>query len=341
MVKRIAAMAFAVALVGCGAAQAQSGKSCRFGEVAELPLKFENNKAMVEVGVNGKVAWFAIDTGADDSSMFGGAARSFGLRESSVEGVQFFGVGGGQEAKSVDIAEFGLGAAKIKNVRLYSIGHGGSAAFAGLLGRDFLDLVGDMEFDIAAHTLRFWKAENCGNRSLAYWTKSPLAADLRHDEPGAPYIVKLALNGKPVDAELDSGADTTVVTPEVARAVGVPKEKYATEVRLTGGIGEHTVETRIATFDSVQVGDEMIKHARLQVADLFAADTETRTGSILNKPVEGLEQPRMLFGADFLRSHRVLISASQKLLYFTYNGGPIFQIVGDPVKPKDGAAAAK
>jgi len=336
-----AAIMVAAALVcSAGVAQAQGGKDCKLSKIAELPFKFEYNKALVQITVNGQVAWFAIDTGAGDSSMFGGAARAFGLRETTVDGMRFYGVGGGQDAKSVVISEFGLGKVKVKDVRFYSIGHRGSPEFAGLLGRDFLDGVGDMEFDISAHTLRFWKPQDCGNRSLAYWTKTPLAADIAHDEMGAPYTVKMMINGKRVDAELDSGSDTTVVTPDIAKSVGLSQQNYATEVRQTGGIGEAPVATRIATFDSVIVGDEEVKHARLQVADLFAANTETQTGSLLAKPVEGLKMPGMLLGADFLRSHRALLVAEQHLLYFTYNGGPVFQIVGEPAKPKDEPAAA-
>ena len=32
----------------------------------------------------------------------------------------------------------------------------------------------------------------------------------------------------------------------------------------------------------------------------------------------------MLLGYDFLRSHRVLVAHSQRRIYFTYNGGPVF-----------------
>jgi hypothetical protein len=53
------------------------------------------------------------------------------------------------------------------------------------------------------------------------------------------------------------------------------------------------------------------------------------------------DEPEMLLGADFLRSHRVLIAASQHLLYFTYSGGPVFEVVGDAVKPKDEPPAPK
>jgi hypothetical protein len=32
----------------------------------------------------------------------------------------------------------------------------------------------------------------------------------------------------------------------------------------------------------------------------------------------------MLLGADFLRSHRVLVARSQAKMYFTYEGGTVF-----------------
>lgn len=38
----------------------------------------------------------------------------------------------------------------------------------------------------------------------------------------------------------------------------------------------------------------------------------------------------MLLGADFLRTHRVLIFNSQRRIYFTYGGGTTFQGVGAP-----------
>jgi hypothetical protein len=33
----------------------------------------------------------------------------------------------------------------------------------------------------------------------------------------------------------------------------------------------------------------------------------------------------MLLGTDFLRAHRLLVAHSQRKLYFTYVGGPVFQ----------------
>ena len=43
----------------------------------------------------------------------------------------------------------------------------------------------------------------------------------------------------------------------------------------------------------------------------------------------------MLIGADFLRAHRVLVSHSQRKMYFTYVGGPVFAT--PPRPPQSGS----
>lgn len=36
-------------------------------------------------------------------------------------------------------------------------------------------------------------------------------------------------------------------------------------------------------------------------------------------------QPRMILGADFVRSHHLLFATSQRRLYFSYLGGAVFR----------------
>ena len=47
----------------------------------------------------------------------------------------------------------------------------------------------------------------------------------------------------------------------------------------------------------------------------------------------------MMLGADFLRSHRLLVAHSQRKVYFTYAGGPVFQLnlppTREPQSPDD------
>ena len=46
----------------------------------------------------------------------------------------------------------------------------------------------------------------------------------------------------------------------------------------------------------------------------------------------------MLIGADFFLSHRIYVASSQSKLYFTYNGGPVFNLATQSA-PASGAAA--
>jgi hypothetical protein len=58
----------------------------------------------------------------------------------------------------------------------------------------------------------------------------------------------------------------------------------------------------------------LIKHVRLRFGDLFG--------------YRGGEVPEMLLGLDFLRAHRMFVAHSQHKIYFTYTGGPVFQVTG-------------
>jgi hypothetical protein len=43
----------------------------------------------------------------------------------------------------------------------------------------------------------------------------------------------------------------------------------------------------------------------------------------------------MLVGCDFFLSHRILVLAKEHTMVFTYNGGPVFQLVKSVVPQKD------
>ncbi|MDP9010689.1 MAG: tetratricopeptide repeat protein [Pseudomonadota bacterium] len=72
------------------------------------------------------------------------------------------------------------------------------------------------------------------------------------------------------------------------------------------------MKTYIAPFDSFKFeGGEEIRRTHLRIADInMDAD--------------------MLLGADFFLSHRVFVAHSQNKLYFTYNGGPVFNLTVAP-----------
>ena len=81
------------------------------------------------------------------------------------------------------------------------------------------------------------------------------------------------------------------------------------EAGYTRGTASGMVKTYIATASSFKIGDgEEIKNARLRIADSDLLDAD------------------MLLGADFFVSHHIFVANSQRKLYLTYNGGPVFNL---------------
>ena len=148
------------------------------------------------------------------------------------------------------------------------------------------------------------------------------------------------VNGKHVDAMLDTGAPTSIISQSAAKGAGVDPGQDGTKFagKVTGVAGK-PIDAWIGTFGAFALGDESVRKVKLRIADLFAADTRQTLGSHIAQPVEGL--PEMLVGADFFRSHRILVLFKERKLVFTYNGGPIFQVIESDAAPQGGPAVRR
>ena len=87
-------------------------------------------------------------------------------------------------------------------------------------------------------------------------------------------------------------------------------------------MGANAVAASVGKFTSFAIGNEDIPDVEIRVANIYRGATRQSTGSRIAKNV--FEHQPMPLGADFLRSHRTLVSHSQSKLYFSYVGGPVF-----------------
>jgi tetratricopeptide (TPR) repeat protein len=102
-----------------------------------------------------------------------------------------------------------------------------------------------------------------------------------------------------------------------ARAGITPSSPGVRSLGVAYGIGPAPARVWIAPVDTFQVGGEKVTHAHLLVADF---EPKNPDGS------ESRQVPDMLLGDDFFLSHRIYVAYSQNKLYFTYNGGPLFNL---------------
>ena len=117
-----------------------------------------------------------------------------------------------------------------------------------------------------------------------------------------------------------------MLTLDAAKRAGVTPESAGVVAAGTayGGWGTRLVKTWIAPFPSFRIGEEEIRNTHLRIGALNLGDTD------------------MLVGADFFLSHRVYVANSQAKLYFTYNGGPVFDLstVREPAESAGAEAGA-
>jgi tetratricopeptide (TPR) repeat protein/predicted aspartyl protease len=300
-------------------APAHAAGDCK-AQKMELPVTLSGNRALVDARINGQDVKFIFDSGAFYSTISAATAAQFGLKLSNApSGIYITGMGGAAQVSVATVKEFTLAGVPIRNKEFVVGGSESGTESVGLLGQDIVWPF-DVEYDFSHAAMRLFLIEGCKQTRLAYWLTPDQSYSLLNIEkriPGnAHTIAEVYLNGKKIRAMFDSGAQRSVLTLSAAKSVGVGLDAPGVEkAGFWGGIGRARYETYIAPFTSFKVGDaEEIQNARLRIAD-----TE----------IPGAD---MLVGFDFFLSHRIFVANSQRKMYITYNGGPVFNLTKTPIE---------
>lgn len=303
-----------------------AASDCRLLQVAELPVTMQGNAPLVPASINGHAVMMLLDTGAATSTIWRSSAAELKLDIHSTR-ARSFGAGGPDAAGLVWIDDFALAGATVHKLQLYAVGRGGWSGTAGILGEDLLSKW-DLEIDLSAGKVRLFTPKHCTGDQVVYWSPTysvltliPPPNDFTNDFNWLEASVRL--NGREILAMFDSGASLLTVTTQALKRAGVSPETPIVAAQSTRGIAARPVDTSIAVFPSVSIGQETVQNAKLRIADLFGRDTEAHTDSLIPRDMMGGLD--MLIGADFLLSHRVYVARSQRRMYFTYKGGPVFQ----------------
>lgn len=319
--------AVARAVVGFALVTGMAGPAparCTLTRLAEWPVTLDRGHLVIDGSVNGRKVGIMLDTGSD-TFLFRSATERLGLAHRAARGRRTFGIGGETYVEETLVDEVRIGEVKRRNWRMPVAGERSFGDNIDLvLGEDFFEQA-DVEFDLPHGAVRLFRPEGCEGAALGYWAaRGAGQVDL---EPaynaGQRIVVPVRINGRPLHALVDSGAGVSTLDKPVAERLGVTPDSSGVEFAgVSGGLGAKPVDTWIAPLQAFTIGDETISDTSIRFADLFGDARYTPTGSHLSVRLQGT--PDLLLGADFLRAHRVLVSHSQRRLYFTYEGGPVF-----------------
>ncbi|MBX9797499.1 MAG: retroviral-like aspartic protease family protein [Sphingomonas sp.] len=317
---RIVSIFLGLSLFGATSAHAE----CKLEKIVEFPVTMIDNKAVADAEINGTKVRFILDSGAFFSTISRALAKDLKLVTTDAPPeFRITGVGGEVRAQVTRVSQFKLAGVKIPQAAFLvtdaDFGH------AGLIGQDVLGFA-DVEYDLPHGMVRLMRSRDCADVNLAYWAAERPVTIMPIDRVNTdqPHTVgTVVLNTAKLRAMFDTGAYSTVVTLDGARRAGVtPSSPGVVEAGASTGLGSKVLQSWLAPFDLIDIGGEQIKRVKLRMSSLELSDAD------------------MLIGADFFLSHRVYVANGLRRLYFTYEGGPVFNIKPSGAMRPDGTRVA-
>jgi tetratricopeptide (TPR) repeat protein len=306
---RAALIAFALSL-----APGIAWPDCQMFKLAELPVTMAGLRPLVPAKINGTEVLFVADSGAFFGMITAAGAAQYRLKlHRAPDELRLEGIGGMVRETSVaTVEELTLANQTISRIQFIVGGSEPGTGAVGFLGQNVLGMA-DTEYDLANGVIRLMRpGDGCKKALLAYWvTSQPYSeVDLDWSRGKTSSASSVAyLNGNRIHVVFDTGAPTSILARHAAERAGfAPGGAGVVAAGLGHGIGIQKYQTWIAPFASFKMGDEEIHNARLRVGDAT------------------LPQGDMLLGADFFLSHHIYVANSRDKLYFTYNGGPVFNL---------------
>ncbi|HUO20449.1 MAG TPA: aspartyl protease family protein [Steroidobacteraceae bacterium] len=310
------------------AASMAVAEPCKLGRIGELPVTMRDMRPFVHAAINGKDALFLADSGMFFSVLTPAAAKQFNLSLDPAIDILVTGVGGDARAWVTTVKTFTIFGKDLSRIPFYVLGNDLGNGAVGIIGQNVFR-IGDVDYDLANGLITLVRTHgDCKKTSLAYWAN---ARDLAYSEieidastVEQPHTIGVAyLNGAKIRVMFDTGADASVITLRAAKRAGItPASPGVTSGGMISGVGRRLARTWIAPFASFKIGDEEIRNTHLRIGEDMDDDTD------------------MLIGTDFFLSHHVLVASSQRRLYFTYNGGPVFNLSTTMAESGDAPAQA-
>jgi predicted aspartyl protease len=284
---------------------------CTYVEVGSLPIRYvgESLVPAVDGTINGTPATMLIDTGSDQTHMTMNAATRRDLTL-HMTGRWVDGIGGFSRLYSARLKDFSIGPAHAgRRPELTVIGSTTfTPAFDAIVGAPFL-LQTDLELDLRAKRMKFYRPLECRKTELLLWQENTVVLPFESSNSNSPNPhFTVLVNGKEMDALIDSGAHRSFMMLNAAKKAGIDVNgPGAVRMRDAGGVGSDRAPHWIAPVKTLQLGEETISNVELGIIDS-----------------QGARPADLYLGQDFLRTHRVLFAMSQEKLYIAYLGGDVF-----------------
>lgn len=274
---------------GCG--------TVRLGETTVATLR---NAPIVTLSANGAALTLLLDTGAETTILTPAVAQRIGAQSPRIEFQrQMRGIGGSLQTGEVELRSFTVGGVAIpwRRVRVAPVNVAGvfSGPLDGVLGADTLSSF-DVDLDLPGHRMVLYGKQTCPGAAPA-WTQ-PYARIATGQSRGDHLFFPVQLDGRRVDAFVDTGAQLSVLSTRAALALGVTEVILAHDrAAMVSGVAAERLSARVHRFSQLEIGPEVIRNPEIIVTDVRLSDAD------------------LVLGIDLMRSRRIWLSYGSRQIF--------------------------
>ena len=263
-----------------------AGGGCVTSRIGEITVSTLRNAPIVTLLANGSPVTLLLDTGAETTILTPAAAQRIGAQPPRVEFPrQMHGVTGSLGTSEVELRSLTAGKVPIpwRRVRVASVNMPSvfSGPLDGLLGADSLSSF-DIDLDLPHHRMVFYAKQSCPG-AAPVWTE-PYARIAARRSFSGHLVFPARLNGREVDAFVDTGAQLTVLST------------------VTSGATAGQLSSHAHQFSSLEIGGEIVRNPEIVVADVKLNDAD------------------LVLGIDFLISRRIWLSYGSEQIFLSRRG---------------------
>jgi predicted aspartyl protease len=277
------------AAVGCG--------TVRLGETTVATLR---NAPIITLSANGMPVTLVLDTGAEGTIFTPAVAQRIGAQRPQIEFQrQLRGVAGTLGTTEAELRSFTIGGVAIpwRRVRVAQVNV--ASVFAGpldgVLGADSLSSF-DLDLDLPGHRIVLYGRQTCTGAAPA-WAE-PFARIRAGRSKGDHLFFPVQLDGRRIDAFLDTGSQFTVLSSRAALAMGVTAAVLTHDpVATVLGAAAEQLTAYVHRFSQLEVGEEVLRNPEVIVTDVRLSDAD------------------LVLGIDYLRPRRIWLSYGSQQIF--------------------------
>ena len=214
-----------------------------------MPLEPRGRVFAVPVSVNGRMISMVLDTGAKTNLLTDAAAERLGVVRDGRTATIVTGVAGGSLRADAQLDSMSLGGVPLSVDRISVNSYPG---FDGVLGLDSLKDF-DLDIDAPNRALTLYRVRTC-ERADPPWSDPAMSIAGASTRMGW-LAIPFQIDGVASTAVVDTGASSTMITPRLARRLGVTEPALTNDrpLKLHVIAGEDA-QARIHRFQTMQIG---------------------------------------------------------------------------------------